>query len=100
MARTRPSTRSASASSSESTTDSGPAHVAYALGTPSVTVFPDPAEAERYGPPRVGPHAAVVAAGGGAGDDADGAAGADAVVRAAAGLLRRRAAGAPRGSAG
>jgi ADP-heptose:LPS heptosyltransferase len=81
------------------TTDSGPAHVAYALGAPSVTLFLDPAEAGRYGPPRGGPHAAVVAAGGRAGADS-GAAAVDAVVRAAAGLPRRRAAGPARGSAG
>lgn len=41
------------------TTDSGPAHVAYAMGTPSVTVFATAAEAERYAPPS-GPHAAVM----------------------------------------
>jgi ADP-heptose:LPS heptosyltransferase len=41
------------------TNDSGPAHIAYALGTPSVTVFggADPA---RYGPPVAGPHRVVV----------------------------------------
>lgn len=40
------------------TTDSGPAHLAYALGTPSVTVFvaSDP---ERWGPPVDGPHAVL-----------------------------------------
>jgi ADP-heptose:LPS heptosyltransferase len=41
------------------TNDSGPAHMAYALGTPSVTVFggADPA---RYGPPVEGPHRVAV----------------------------------------
>ncbi|MBX6355851.1 MAG: glycosyltransferase family 9 protein [Micromonosporaceae bacterium] len=40
------------------TTDSGPAHLAYALGTPSVTVFvaSDP---RRWGPPVPGPHAVL-----------------------------------------
>jgi ADP-heptose:LPS heptosyltransferase len=40
------------------TTDSGPAHLAYARGTPSVTVFraSDPA---RWGPPEPGPHVLV-----------------------------------------
>jgi ADP-heptose:LPS heptosyltransferase len=40
------------------TTDSGPAHLAYAVGTPSVTVFvaSDPA---RWGPPVPGPHAVL-----------------------------------------
>jgi ADP-heptose:LPS heptosyltransferase len=36
------------------TTDSGPAHLAYASGTPSVVVFSH--EAARYGPPPEGPH--------------------------------------------
>jgi ADP-heptose:LPS heptosyltransferase len=40
------------------TTDSGPAHLAYAVGTPSVTVFvaSDP---QRWGPPVAGPHAVL-----------------------------------------
>jgi len=40
------------------TTDSGPAHLAYAVGTPSVTVFvaSDP---HRWGPPEPGPHAVL-----------------------------------------
>jgi ADP-heptose:LPS heptosyltransferase len=38
------------------TTDSGPAHLAYALGTPSVTVGL-PVDAVRYAPPADGPHA-------------------------------------------
>jgi ADP-heptose:LPS heptosyltransferase len=40
------------------TTDSGPAHLAYAAGTPSVTVFvaSDPG---RWGPPVPGPHAVL-----------------------------------------
>ncbi len=38
--------------------DSGPAHVAYALGTPTVTVFGN-ANPERYGPPESGPHRLV-----------------------------------------
>lgn len=44
------------------TTDSGPAHLAYALGTPSVTVFraSDPV---RWGPPEPGPHVLVDARG-------------------------------------
>src|SRR5262245_30674670 len=62
------------------TTDSGPAHVAYALGTPSVTVFRRAADAERYGPLRPERHAAVVAP--------DAGAGADPVVRAAAAVGR------------
>lgn len=45
------------------TTDSGPAHVAYALGVPSVTVSRTRAEAERYGPVVPGPHAVLVPAG-------------------------------------
>jgi ADP-heptose:LPS heptosyltransferase len=40
------------------TTDSGPAHLAYAVGTPSVTAFiaSDP---RRWGPPVAGPHAVL-----------------------------------------
>lgn len=40
------------------TNDSGPAHIAYALGVPTVTIFGagDPA---RYGPPAAGPFAAL-----------------------------------------
>jgi ADP-heptose:LPS heptosyltransferase len=56
------------------TTDSGPAHVAYALGTPGVTVFRRAADAERYGPLRPERHASVITADAGA------------VVRAAAAL--------------
>ncbi|MBO0868872.1 MAG: glycosyltransferase family 9 protein [Micromonosporaceae bacterium] len=37
------------------TTDSGPAHLAYATGTRSVTVFLD-SDPERWGPPSAGPH--------------------------------------------
>lgn len=40
------------------TNDSGPAHVAYALGTPTVTVAHG-CERERYGPPANGPFALV-----------------------------------------
>jgi ADP-heptose:LPS heptosyltransferase len=40
------------------TTDSGPAHLGYALGTPSVTVFVA-SEPERWGPPAPGPHAVL-----------------------------------------
>jgi ADP-heptose:LPS heptosyltransferase len=39
--------------------DSGPAHMAYALGTPSVTLFRN-TEPERWGPPQSGPHAVLV----------------------------------------
>lgn len=41
------------------TNDTGPAHLAYALGTPTVTIFGtgDPA---RYGPPSSGPYRAVL----------------------------------------
>lgn len=38
------------------TNDSGPAHIAYALGAPSVTIQGG-ASPEFYGPPEVGPHA-------------------------------------------
>jgi ADP-heptose:LPS heptosyltransferase len=37
------------------TNDSGPAHIAYALGAPSVTIFGG-ANPEAYGPPEHGPH--------------------------------------------
>lgn len=37
------------------TNDTGPAHIAYALGTPTVTVFGG-GDAERYAPPLGGPH--------------------------------------------
>jgi ADP-heptose:LPS heptosyltransferase len=40
------------------TNDSGPAHIAYALGTPSVTVFGG-ADPQRYGPPLPGLHRVV-----------------------------------------
>ncbi len=41
------------------TNDSGPAHIAYALGTPTVTIFggEDP---QRYGPPMAGPFRVLV----------------------------------------
>lgn len=42
------------------TNDSGPAHIAYALGTPSVTIFNDTDPAE-WGPPPGGPHEVVTA---------------------------------------
>ncbi|RPI55292.1 MAG: hypothetical protein EHM56_05410 [Chloroflexi bacterium] len=42
--------------------DSGPAHVAYALGTPAVVVS-DGSSLERYGPPLDGPFRPVTAAG-------------------------------------
>jgi ADP-heptose:LPS heptosyltransferase len=41
------------------TNDSGPAHIAYALGAPSVTVFGS-ADPLRYGPPAGGPHRVVI----------------------------------------
>lgn len=41
------------------TNDSGPAHIAYALSTPTVTVFGG-GSLERYGPPRDGPYRALV----------------------------------------
>lgn len=41
------------------TNDSGPAHIAYALGTPSVTIFGG-ANPESYGPPAHGPHRLVL----------------------------------------
>lgn len=41
------------------TNDSGPAHVAYALGTPAVTIFGG-ANPVAYGPPQSGPYRAVV----------------------------------------
>jgi ADP-heptose:LPS heptosyltransferase len=37
------------------TNDTGPAHIGYALGTPSLTVFGG-ASPEVYGPPAIGPH--------------------------------------------
>jgi len=40
------------------TGDSGPAHIAYALGTPSVTIFGD-TDPVRWGPPADGPHAVL-----------------------------------------
>lgn len=40
------------------TNDTGPAHMAYALGTPTVTIF-GAASPERYGPPREGPYRAL-----------------------------------------
>jgi ADP-heptose:LPS heptosyltransferase len=58
------------------TTDSGPAHVAYAVGAPSVTVFRRDADVKRYGPLDRGRHAVVLAGGG-----------PDAVVRAATTVL-------------
>jgi ADP-heptose:LPS heptosyltransferase len=41
------------------TNDSGPAHIAYALGTPSVTIFGG-ADPETYGPPTSGRHRVVL----------------------------------------
>lgn len=41
------------------TNDSGPAHIAYALGTPTVTIFGS-ADPQRYGPPAHGPFTALV----------------------------------------
>lgn len=40
------------------TNDTGPAHIAYALGTPTVTVYRS-GGTERYGPPAAGPFAAL-----------------------------------------
>ncbi len=40
------------------TNDSGPAHIAYALGTPTVTIFGE-TDPERWGPPAHGPFRAV-----------------------------------------
>lgn len=40
------------------TGDSGPAHIAYALDTPSVTIFGD-TDPARWGPPTSGPHAVL-----------------------------------------
>ena len=40
------------------TNDSGPAHIAYALGTPTVTVFGE-TDPERWGPPENGPYRIV-----------------------------------------
>jgi ADP-heptose:LPS heptosyltransferase len=45
------------------TTDSGPAHLAYATGTPSVTMFLD-SEPQRWGPPAPGPHVVLDCRGG------------------------------------
>jgi ADP-heptose:LPS heptosyltransferase len=41
------------------TNDSGPAHIAYALGVPAVTIFGE-TDPERWGPPLEGPFRAVV----------------------------------------
>jgi ADP-heptose:LPS heptosyltransferase len=41
------------------TNDSGPAHIAYALGMPTVTIFGS-ADPQRYGPPDHGPFTALV----------------------------------------
>ena len=41
------------------TNDSGPAHIAYALRTPTVTIWGGE-DLERYGPPREGPFRALV----------------------------------------
>ncbi|HET8631291.1 MAG TPA: glycosyltransferase family 9 protein [Thermomicrobiales bacterium] len=41
------------------TNDTGPAHIAYALGTPTVTLFGS-ADPARYGPPRTGPFRLIV----------------------------------------
>jgi ADP-heptose:LPS heptosyltransferase len=60
------------------TTDSAPAHIAYALGQPSVTLFRE-TEPARWGPPLPGPHAVLEAR---LHPDADGAA-----LEAAAALL-------------
>jgi ADP-heptose:LPS heptosyltransferase len=59
------------------TTDSGPAHVAYALGTPSVTLFRGREQVERYGPVRPDRHAVVI-------DDEEAVVPAAASVRSAA----------------
>ena len=41
------------------TNDSGPAHIAYALGVPSVTIFGE-TDPKRWGPPANGPFRAIV----------------------------------------
>jgi ADP-heptose:LPS heptosyltransferase len=41
------------------TNDSGPAHIAYALGVPTVTIFGE-TDPDRWGPPDNGPFRAVV----------------------------------------
>jgi ADP-heptose:LPS heptosyltransferase len=70
------------------TTDSGPAHLAYATGTRSVTVFPA-SDPERWGPPAGGPHALL--------DAREGAPPAEAMAAAVDEVLTRRS---PAGLAG
>lgn len=50
------------------TNDTGPAHIGYALGTPTVTIY-RAGGSERYGPPPYGPFAALEPEGAGTSDD-------------------------------